>query len=70
MGDDFVLRVRDDQQQWKPGMRVEIFQLAGDSPGRSLEKAPRGPYRIIKCVRLIANGTAWVDVTVTRLRRL
>ena len=69
MASDFVLRVHDDQQGFEPGMRVEIFQVAGDLPGRLLKKAPFGPYRIIECVRVPVNDAAWVDITLRRLRR-
>ena len=65
-----MLRVRDDQQRLEPDMRVEIFQAAADSPGRFLERAPFGSYRIIAYTRVVANGTAWADITLRRLRRL
>jgi len=65
---DFVLRVKDDEHGFEPGMRVEIFQPA-DAGGRTLEKAPHGPYRIIDCTQITANGTAWVDVSLRKMRR-
>jgi len=49
-------------------MRVEIFHAATAS-GRRLEKAPFGPYRIIDCTQVITNGTAWVDISLRKIRR-
>ena len=65
---DFVLRVKDDEHDFEPGLRVELFHAATAS-GRRLEKAPFGPYRIIDCTQVMANGTAWVDISLRKIRR-
>jgi len=66
---DFVVRVSDERQGFEPGMRVEIFPSTTDSRGRSLQRAPFGPYRIVDCTPLDAYGAAWLDVTLRKLRR-
>jgi len=65
---DFVLRVKDDEHGFEPGMRVEMFRPT-DAGRRTREKAPFGPYRIIQCTQVMANGTAWVDISLRKIRR-
>ena len=63
------MRVNDDQQGFEPGDRIEIFQAGDDSPSRTVEKVPFGPYRVIRCDPVVVYGSPKLDLTVRKLRR-
>jgi hypothetical protein len=66
---DIVVRVNDDRCGFEPGMRVELFRVAGDLVGRTMQKAPFGPYRIVECRPVLVLGAPKLDVTLRKLRR-
>ncbi len=66
---DIVVRVNDTRSGFEPGMRVELFQETDEPVGRTLQKAPFGPYRIIQCRPVTVYGAPKLDLTLRKLRR-
>ena len=60
---DFVERIPDEGQCFERGTRVAFFE-AGRSGRKRLEAAALGPYEVLQCARLEADGTRWLAVTL------
>ena len=60
---DLVERVPDEGQWFERGTRVDFFEAA--RPGhRRLELAALGSYEVLRCTRLEADGSRWLNVTL------
>ena len=62
-----VERVSDIGQWFNDGIRVEYFPRAGGRLQSALEPAALGPYEVLTCIRVQADGKRWLDVRLQRV---
>jgi len=60
---DLVERVPDEGQWFERGTRVDFFETAR-AGHRCLELAALGSYEVLRCTRLEADGSRWLNVTL------